>query len=205
MKRAFVIGNGVSRKSISLDPLRNHGKIYGCNALYRDFDPDYLIAVDVKMILELNEASYQHKVPVWTNANKAFSKMSGLNFFNPSKGWSSGPTALWMASEHDNDEIYILGFDYEGIGEDKQQVNNVYAGTKNYKRRDERATYYGNWLKQTCSSIQKFSQKRYIRVVEEHTIIPRELQSLSNLQHMTVVEFSKKFIQDTVTIQNESF
>ncbi len=205
MKRAFVIGNGVSRKSISLDPLRNHGKIYGCNALYRDFDPDYLIAVDVKMILELNEASYQHKVPVWTNNNKAFSKMSGLNFFNPSKGWSSGPTALWMASEHDNDEIYILGFDYEGIGEDKQQVNNVYAGTKNYKRRDERATYYGNWLKQTCSSIQKFSQKRYIRVVEEHTIIPRELQSLSNLQHMTVVEFSKKFIQDTVTIQNESF
>ena len=205
MKRAFVIGNGVSRKSISLDPLRNHGKIYGCNALYRDFDPDYLIAVDVKMILELNEASYQHKVPVWTNNNKAFSKMSGLNFFNPSKGWSSGPTALWMASEHDNDEIYILGFDYEGIGEDKQQVNNVYAGTKNYKRLDERATYYGNWLKQTCSSIQKFSQKRYIRVVEEHTIIPRELQSLSNLQHMTVVEFSKKFIQDTVTIQNESF
>ena len=131
--------------------------------------------------------------------------MTGLNYFNPSKGWSSGPTALWLASEHDNNEIYILGFDYAGLGEDQQQVNNIYAGTKNYKRLDERATYYGNWLKQTQSTIQKFHQKRYIRVVEENTLIPRELQSLSNLQHMTVVEFTNKFSQNAEMIQNEPF
>ena len=205
MNRAFVIGNGLSRKTIPLEPLRKHGKIYGCNALYRDFDPDYLIAVDVKMILELNEARYQHKVPVWTNSNKSYQNMSGLNFFNPSKGWSSGPTALWLASEHNNNEIYILGFDYAGIGEGHQQVNNLYAGTKNYKRVDEKATYYGNWLKQTVSTIQKNQEKRYIRVIEENNIVPRELQSLTNLQHITVSEFNRKFTEFTVAIQNESF
>jgi hypothetical protein len=205
LNRAFVIGNGISRKSISLESLRTHGKIYGCNALYRDFDPDYLIAVDIKMVLELAEARYQHKIPVWTNSNKTFLKIPGLNFFNPAKGWSSGPTALWMASEHDNEEIYILGFDYAGIGDDKQQVNNIYSGSFNYKRVDERATYYGNWLKQTTSTIHQFNKKRYIRVVEEDTLIPRELQSLTNLQHMTVVEFNKKFNENTVAIQNESF
>lgn len=205
MNRAFVIGNGISRKSIPLEPLRTQGKIYGCNALYRDFDPDFLIAVDVKMILELNEAGYQNKIPVWTNSNKAYQKMTGLNFFEPSKGWSSGPTALWMASEHNNDEIYILGFDYAGIGDDQQQVNNLYAGTKNYKRQDERATYYGNWLKQTVTTIQKNHKKRYIRVIEEYNIVPRELQGLTNLQHITVSEFNKKFTENTVKIQNESF
>jgi hypothetical protein len=190
---AFVLGNGTSRSPIPLDPLRKFGKIYACNAIYRDFDPDFLIAVDSKMIIELDKARYQYKVPVWTNENKLFDKMSGLNFFSPSKGWSSGPTALWLASEHKNKEIYILGFDYVGVGRELEQVNNIYAGTDNYKRKEERATYYGNWLKQTVATIQKFSKKRYIRVVKEDSFIPKDFQTLSNLEHITVAEFNKKF------------
>jgi len=202
---AFVLGNGTSRSSIPLEPLRKFGKIYACNAIYRDFDPDFLIAVDSKMIIELDKARYQHKVPVWTNENKLFEKMSGLNFFNPSKGWSSGPTALWLASEHKNKEIYILGFDYVGVGRELEQVNNIYAGTDNYKRKEERATYYGNWLKQTVVTIQKFSKKRYIRVVEEDSFIPKDFQPLSNLEHITVAEFNKKFTTIDAAQQIDSF
>ena len=205
MATAFVLGNGTSRSSIPLEPLRKFGKIYACNAIYRDFDPDFLIAVDSKMIIELDKARYQHKVPVWTNENKLFEKMSGLNFFNPSKGWSSGPTALWLASEHKNKEIYILGFDYVGVGRELEQVNNIYAGTDNYKRKEERATYYGNWLKQTVVTIQKFSKKRYIRVVEEDSFIPKDFQPLSNLEHITVAEFNKKFTTIDAAQQIDSF
>ena len=198
MTIAFVIGNGTSRSSIPLEPLKQHGKIYGCNALYRDFDPDFLIAVDTKMILELDKARYQHKVPVWTNPNKLYSKITNLNLFNPSKGWSSGPTALWLASEHTYNEIYILGFDYAGVGEKHEKVNNVYAGTFNYKRKDEPATYYGNWFKQTVLTIHKFPQTRYIRVVEEDTVIPNDLKSLNNLDHILVDDFIKKFTKPEV-------
>ena len=45
-KIAFVIGNGTSREPIALPSLKPFGKIYGCNAVYRDFIPDYLVAVD---------------------------------------------------------------------------------------------------------------------------------------------------------------
>ena len=38
--RVFCIGNGESRASIDLIKLRPHGKIYGCNGLYRDFKPE---------------------------------------------------------------------------------------------------------------------------------------------------------------------
>ena len=44
MTTAFVLGNGVSRKEIDLESLRKWGKTYGCNALYRDFAPDVLVA-----------------------------------------------------------------------------------------------------------------------------------------------------------------
>ena len=191
MNRAFVLGNGTSRSNIPLDKLKNFGKVYGCNALYREYDPDYLIAVDTKMIVEICGEKYQYKVPVWTNSNKQFAKFPNLNFFNPSKGWSSGPTALNFASENNYEEIYILGFDYKGIDE---KVNNLYAGTKNYKKPNEKATYYGNWLRQTTIVIQKNPQKRYIRVLKEGVdFIPKELSKLDNLTHVYDKEFIKFF------------
>ena len=192
-KTAFVLGNGTSRKSIEPSQIKQHGTIYGCNALYREFTPDYLVAVDTKMIVEINKSQYQRTNQVWTNPNKAFSKFVGFNYFNPSKGWSSGPTALWMASNHDNEEIYILGFDYQGLGNQNTKINNVYANTHNYKKSTDKATYYGNWLKQTVATISKFSKKRYIRVIEEGNFIPSELSKLQNLTHISTEDFKKIF------------
>ena len=189
-KQAFVVGNGTSRSAIDLAQLKLNGKMYGCNALYREFDPDYLIAVDVKMIIEINKSGYQLKTPVWTNSNKAYHKFVGFNYFQPSKGWSSGPTALWMASEHDNDEIYILGFDYQGLGD---RINNIYADTPNYKKKHDRATFHGNWLKQTVITTKNFSQKRYIRVLGENGFIPKEFSNINNLSHISIEEFKKIF------------
>lgn len=185
-----MLGNGTSRKSINLTQLKENGTVYGCNALYREFDPDYLVAVDTKMILEINKAGYQHSHEVWTNPNRAYHQMNGFNFFNPSKGWSSGPTALWLASTHTNDDIYVLGFDYQGIDD---KINNIYADTPNYKKSHERATYHGNWLKQTCITCQKFHQKRYIRVLGENTFIPKEFSNIDNLSHINIEEFKKIF------------
>lgn len=192
-KLSFVLGNGTSRQDINLQTLKQYGMIYGCNAIYREFDPDVLIAVDTKMILEINSVKYQQKVPVWTNPNKAYSNMTGFNYFNPTKGWSSGPTALWKASEDGAEEIYILGFDYKGLGKEHDKVNNVYAGTKNYKKEHERATYFGNWLKQTVTTVQKNSKTRYIRVIAENGYVPKELSKLENLKHITVEDFQNFF------------
>lgn len=205
MSIAFVVGNGISRTEIDLTKCKQNGKVYGCNALYRDFDPDYLIAVDTKMIIELTNAKYQMKVPVWTNRNKAFEKFPNLNYFEPSKGWSSGPTALHKASEDGHDIIYILGFDYLGTGEDNQKVNNVYAGTYNYKKKQDRATYHGNWLKQTVATIRSNPKKRYIRVTTDKPFIPKDFANLGNLEHITLEVFTKKLGKITYREENGSF
>lgn len=192
---AFVIGNGTSRKNISLERLKKHGTIYGCNALYREFCPDYLIAVDTKMILEIAKTNYQDHNQVWTNYNRSFDKINNLNYFEQSKGWSSGPTALDMASNCKYDRIYILGFDYTGLN---GLVNNVYAGTHNYKKINENATYYGNWLRQTQTVIKKNISIEYVRVINKDGFIPKELMNLQNLNHITIEEFWKK-------IENQQF
>jgi hypothetical protein len=185
---AFVIGNGTSRTPINVEDLANLGNTYGCNALYRTFNPDYLVAVDTKMILEINKTGYQKKHTVWTNPNKAYQRMQGFNYFNPSKGWSSGPTALWLASQHGYDRIYILGFDYRGI---KEKFNNVYADTPNYKKSQDGATFFGNWLRQTVSVVKEHKNIQYIRVIAPDNYCPEELNKNSNFTTITVEDFMK--------------
>ena len=186
-----MLGNGTSRKNIPYDNMKKYATVYGCNAIYREFSPDYLVAVDTKMILEICKKQIQKSIPVWTNPNKHFAKFKGLNYFSPSKGWSSGPTALMLASDRKHDEIYILGFDYEGLN---GKVNNIYADTENYKRSHDKATYYGNWLKQSIQVMQKNPEKRYIRVIEnDDAFVPKEFAKLDNLQHITVDKFRKMF------------
>ena len=186
--QAFVLGNGTSRADIIPDELIVHGKIYGCNALYRTFVPDYLVAVDVKMVLEINKAKFQHKHTVWTNPNKAFQSMKGLNFFQPSKGWSSGPTALWFASQHGYEKVYILGFDYKGLNEGSK-FNNIYADTPNYKKSLDGATFYGNWLRQTKQVIKENPNIQYIRVKLADNYEPEELNIFLNYKTITVDQF----------------
>ena len=187
---AFVLGNGVSRSSISLEQLQVLGSVYGCNALYRTFAPDYLIAVDVKMILEINKAGFQHKNTVWTNPNKTYQRIKNLNYFQPSKGWSSGPTALWLSVQHGHKQIYILGFDYKGLKEG-QRLNNVYADTANYKKSTDGATFFGNWVRQTKSVIQDNPNIQFTRVIASDNYIPEELNKFSNLEHITIDVFKK--------------
>ena len=54
----FVIGNGNSRKNINLNTLKEHGKVIGCNALYRDFTPDHLFTNDCKILHEIISSQY---------------------------------------------------------------------------------------------------------------------------------------------------
>ena len=165
MKRSFVFGNGRTRLNIDFDEVRPYGLIYACNAVYRDYRPDYLVAVDTKMILEINESGYQKNNSVWTNYNIQYKKFEKFNYFEPNLGWSSGPTALNLATSHGPDEVYIFGFDYSGL---KGKLNNVYANSVNYKKSTDSATYNGNWLKQTETIIKTNPNVRYYRVNVEN-------------------------------------
>tara|TARA_B100000900_G_scaffold171918_1_gene146101 strand:+ start:44 stop:910 length:867 start_codon:yes stop_codon:yes gene_type:complete len=65
VKTVFCIGNGQSRSPVDLIKLRPHGKIYGCNGLYRDFTPDVLCSVDGPMMHEIYQSGYADNNETW--------------------------------------------------------------------------------------------------------------------------------------------
>ena len=169
MKRSFVFGNGRTRLNMGFEEVKPYGLIYACNAVYRDFSPDYLVAVDSKMVNEINESRYQLTNQVWTNYIPNYKNFEKFNYFEPNLGWSSGPTALNLATSHEPDEVYIFGFDYEGL---KGKINNVYANSNNYKKSTDPATYHGNWLRQTEKIIKDNPPIKYYRVNVENFFDP---------------------------------
>ena len=63
--KVFLIGNGESRKDFDLNKLKPYGKIYGCNALYRQFTPDVLVSVDHGIMHEIYQSGYCYKNETW--------------------------------------------------------------------------------------------------------------------------------------------
>ena len=167
---AFVLGNGESRRGIDINDLMEKGTVYACNAVYRTHRPHFLVAVDPKMLLEIAETDYPVHNKVWSNFNAQYNKhpkiLNHVNWFKPSLGWSSGPTALRMACEQGFKEIYILGFDYQGHNDGKRfKLNNIFGDSRNYKKRNDEATFYGNWMNQTKRCLQDFKDVQFHRVI----------------------------------------
>jgi hypothetical protein len=127
-KDAFIIGNGESR--IGFDLYNLPQDTYGCNALYRDYEPDYLIVVDQFMYKEIIQNEYDQKYTVYTNRNniKKYGGSSNLIPENPHKG--AGTTAMHIAIHDGHTRLFCIGFD---CAEDGPNIN-VYKDTPCYHK-----------------------------------------------------------------------
>ncbi len=198
---AFVLGNGESRKGIDIDDLKEKGTVFACNAVYRTHRPHWLVAVDPKMMHEISETDYVVHNKVFSNYNQQYEKVQKLKdhvtWSQPSLGWSSGPTALKLACDRGYTEIYILGFDYQGHKEDSKnnryKLNNVFGDTRNYKKRSDEATFFGNWMNQTKKCLQDYPNIKFHRVIPEGWFTPKDLTWADNMNHTSIEEFLAKF------------
>lgn len=124
--QVVVIGNGPSRERVNLEKIPF--PTIGCNALYRDFEPNLLIAADVGIQKEILESGYRGPLLLRKRVDKIeYPERPNITFFEErvkSSGLKGIEVALqeWRASR-----VYLIGFDFNEGG-------NVYAGTRNYNR-----------------------------------------------------------------------
>lgn len=126
---AFIVGNGVSRKEIDLNSLVGKGAIFGCNALYRDFDQwDFLVAIDDGMIAELLQKDFSPRTLIVPPVSERFESAE----YNPGyrRRSNAGMNAMLEAIRRDYKFLYCLGFDF--LLEGEVSVDNLYKDTPNY-------------------------------------------------------------------------
>jgi hypothetical protein len=180
MTVAFVLGNGVSRRGIPLNNLKENGTLYGCNALYRDFTPDVLVATDKPIATLIQESGYSAKNTFYTR--RPLAHLGGKDIPKPYFGFSSGPVATALAANAGHNRIYMIGFDMGPSP--SNQFNNIYSNSEFYKRSDSPPTYTGNWVKQITQICKEFKETKFIRVCGPTTARLPDLEKINNLDHV---------------------
>ena len=194
MNTACVIGNGPSRLQFDLHCINAIMKTYGCNALYRDFMPNNLIAVDYEMVDEIVTNNIHKKCKFYTNQEnyiKTMSNIDSINLLSSNESFDSGNTALNIALKDGYEKVYIIGFDY---GLNSTTIPNVYAGSKNYNTKlmyPAASIRYSEW-KQRFNIIKKrYKNQQIIRVVLKDPI-----SSIDNYSEITIEQFKKVLINE---------
>ena len=186
---AFVLGNGVSRQDINLLKLREHGPIYGCNALYREFTPDVLVATDRPIATAVQESGYSARHRFYTR--RPIPNLGARPVPADYYGNSSGPIACALAALDGHQKIYLLGFD---LGPNTDQTfNNIYAGTEFYKAAGAKATYTGNWVRQLTKITRDFASTTFYRVHGDTTADVVDFDKILNLNRLTIQDFVQQF------------
>ena len=135
--RAVVVGNSPTRLEFNIQNLKKFSgllgadtlQIYGCNALYRDFTPDFLVSHGNDIVKELAESEYIKDNIVYTNAIHLLEYPNKFYLIPYNPYADAGTTAAYIAAFDGHKKIYLLGFDEQ----DSENYNfNVYAGTNGY-------------------------------------------------------------------------
>lgn len=184
MSTAFVLGNGQSRKVVDPNNLRHYGPIYACNAIYREFTPDCLVATDKPIATAIQESGYALKNRFHTR--KPIPNLGALSLHRAYHGFSSGPNAVGLAAIDGYARIFLLGFD---LGTTNGQFNNVYANTEFYKKSIDPPTFSGNWIKQLIQICEEYPNREFVRVEGPETAYVPLFAKVKNLKTMDMTEF----------------
>jgi hypothetical protein len=152
MYDAFIIGNGPSRLSLNITELKNIGRVYGCNYLYKNFEPHALFAVDKKVTQEIEDSGY----PLM---NKFYSRYGDQRkgTLIPSIPYAnSGALAMHVAADQGFHNIFMIGFD---TLDNDGFASNVYP--ESYIKQN--TIFWGP----VSNVLMKFNRTLFIRVTDD--------------------------------------
>lgn len=194
--RAIIIGNGSHRENFDLNLIASHKggllasgalQSYGCNALYRDFNPDFLIVTgEEEFITEIANSGYCADNIVYANAQDII-RHPGKFYLTPQDpSWNSGAIATYIACFDGHKQIYLLGFD----GNDTNGYQyNIYTGTNGYDhaQRDQSEEF---WVRAMVEVFTTYSDVDFVFLSEfGGQRIPEAWKYITNLRQISYRDF----------------
>lgn len=191
---AVILGNGNSRTNVPFTNLASHktgtrGKYslqtYGCNALYRDAEPDFLVVLNQKMAAEIAENFHSEKTIVISTSENIL-KHPGKFHIIPHyrQSMCAGAIATYMACFDGHKKIYLLGFD----NQEADYNNNVYAGTDHYESKETKINAAA-WVNHMATIFKAYPDVDFVRVMPDKTA-PKAWRGCLNYREISKREFA---------------
>ena len=131
-KKAIIIGNGISRLEFNLAEfqkpyIKKRIQTYGCNDLYKDYIPNFLVVTRPDAIEKVNQTGYCVDHVVYSSSSAILQYPGAFHLIPQDPSWNSGSIAAYLACFDGHSVVYLLGFD----GNDTPDTNNnVYERTE---------------------------------------------------------------------------
>jgi len=193
--QAVAIGNGESRKNFDLKLVIDHiGGLggcdslqsYGCNAVYRNWRPDFLIAVGDEIVKEIAESNYCDNNIVYANAEYLLKYPNKFYMIPQNVMYDAGAIAAYMACFDGHKKVFLIGYD----GYDSEApYNNLYKNTNGYLDSEVRqnGVFFARSLEQV---ILAYPDVDFVRVMPtKYHWAPVEHTQLLNFRQITYQEF----------------
>ena len=207
-KYVSIIGNGESRIGFDITPLKKFSTVIGSNALFRDYQLEYLVCCDKHMCQEAvntvgkkttiyTRDRWADQFAMWPNVKK----LPDLPYAGDQRQdepfhWGAGPYAGVLGLTFKPKAIFMLGFDLHPLQKDK--VNNMYDGSEGYTyiKRPVDPSY---WIYQ-FHKLMGYSDPdtRWIVVNHDRWEMPKEWSQHSNVYQETY-DGMAKFINKQLT------
>jgi hypothetical protein len=194
--QACVIGNGDTRAKFELHLVGNHRggllgrdalQSYGCNALYRDFAPNFLVATGKEIVQELAESGYCDEHIVYANSPHIQAYAGKFYLIPQDPAWNSGTLAAYLACFDGHKKIFLIGFD-NNIGENFN--NNCYAGTNGYDDANYNVTD-DYWVNSMAAIMAMYSDVEFYRVMPgKYYKVPDAWAGLLNFHQIDYRQFA---------------
>lgn len=188
---AVILGNGASRTKNSLAPLARHKyqrpelrlQTYGCNALIRDFAPDFLVLNSECLVSEVLQYQVTSTTSVITTAKIIMANSNRFHMIPGNLNWNAGAVATFLACFDGHKRVYLLGMDNQVPGKN----NNVYAGTPCYDSADTEVSSE-KWERNMYDIFRAYPDVDFVRIKPGGTT-PRSWQSCLNYRQISYRDF----------------
>ena len=194
--QAVIIGNGSSRLGNDLLPnFKNHRggllgsrrlQTYGCNALYRDFTPDFLVCTGKEMVKELANSGYCDNHIVYAGAASIMEHPGKFYLVPQNPSWNAGAIATYLACFDGHKKIYLYGFD----GQDTAGHNNVYVGSNAYPKHSDPVSDQV-WVAAMAHIMSVYDDVEFVKVsTSGNTSVPTEWKDKLNFRQIDYKQFA---------------
>ena len=194
--RAVIIGNGESRQGFNLGLLKNHRggllgsaalQTYGCNALYRDFAPHFLVVTGDEIVKEIADSDYCGDHIVYAGS-KDILDYPGKFYLTPQDpSWNAGAIAAYLACFDGHRKIYLIGFD--GV-DTASSGYNIYKGTRGYADPVYGFNEYF-WVQSMMAVFTTYNDVEFVRVMPTPDYrIPEPWKYLANFRQIDYRQFA---------------
>jgi hypothetical protein len=193
--QAIAIGNGESRLQFDLAHIARHKgglfgadrlQSYGCNALYRDFTPDFLVAVGDTIVEEIANSGFCDDHIVYAHGQHLSQYSEKFYLIPQNVSYDAGSLAVYLACFDGHKKVFLLGYDgYDMPG----PVNNVYKDTNGYPAGTE--IHSENfWNLSLLSVIQTYQDVDFVSVMPTpNWYVPTEIAKQTNFRQVDFRNF----------------